>query len=1061
MPCRVEPSSALATRIVCAHDNPSPPPKSPVDSGPPTPDIYPAHPIPFTIPNSPSLPSRGGSLRRLSLSPHDNLPQHDLISFDSFAAFGDLPPTNPIASTSFTPPKTHIPSVDELLTSWSPSAREAPAPSVSPAPSESDTSKGKGRMSDESTPDAEERAVVEAMVVPEAADADQNTYVTSRDTDNDTDTQTSSELAYQASLRRSTRPRGSTPAHLIPLPNSDDESPLRAHLTPSSARAKTRIKGKETVLHEISDPHRDGSVTSGGTLPSEDHRRRERAERKQGSALGTSPLRQLGSLSPGSANLLTQLLSTSTPSPAHEQEVEAQFTGTVPVFPVADPSHTTPAPVTSPIRVSPARSSRPRSPNRIHFEATSLNDPNRTPARRIPVEQAVARGQISPQKAAQLLAHNTDVVPFSRTPVFHIPPHDSPARRVHVAPPTPGQGKWQGMRFGSPTRGKSRERSGSPEQRPPGNVNVATAGSSNLGASASTSQSILAPMKKRKLPFPLTPSGSERPVLVPKLDDKIPTTNIDSPEQPAPPPSSPVLSIIKIPRSNLKQPTSRIPRIGTKPYARPTAKPTTSVKAAKAVAVPPIKAAETAKVPSQTINVAKTVRRSSSDDIKATEAGPHTLKRKRTPSPQNRQRPVVLLRKVAQTKPPPRPVSAQSSPSPVKRAPVAKFRMVDMHIRRVDAADAKLPEPVAGPPALDALLPPSSSSPPSPLKRPPVAKFRMVDMHAHPVDAADAKPGPEEPPAGSEFILPDALRSSSPVVPPSIPPSPLPPDVPHVPEESVRRTTRVRKTVFSAAVVPQQPLPGRRRAVSQQQPSGSGAFAGMSAVALKALTSLNTTKNQRYVAAKLETEVVRKEGKRPESPVMKIKTVAQREQEARGARRRERATRRARRSGDDGLSENEGLSDGGDSSVVDDTDMDSSPVRRHQRGPGDEEDYETPMASGVKRVRSESRSGEEGQAEKKRVKWHGGLATAVYLDEVEPRPWARPKENVAGLKGCLAPTAKALRLDTLGNYLNCESPLKDLKEENIVIKKFVYDSDEPILPVIVVKNTRSKAKKKS
>ena len=183
--------------------------------------------------------------------------------------------------------------------------------------------------------------------------------------------------------------------------------------------------------------------------------------------------------------------------------------------------------------------------------------------------------------------------------------------------------------------------------------------------------------------------------------------------------------------------------------------------------------------------------------------------------------------------------------------------MVDMHIRRVDAADAKLPEPVAGLPALDAMLPPSSSSPPSPLKRPPVAKFRMVDMHAHPVDAADAKPGPEEPPVGSEFILPDALRSSSPVVPPpelsSIPPSPLPPDVPHVPEESVRRTTRARKTVFPAAVVPQQPLSGRRRAVSQQQPSGSGAFAGMSAVALKTLTSLNTTKNQRYVAAKLET----------------------------------------------------------------------------------------------------------------------------------------------------------------------------------------------------------------
>jgi hypothetical protein len=56
---------------------------------------------------------------------------------------------------------------------------------------------------------------------------------------------------------------------------------------------------------------------------------------------------------------------------------------------------------------------------------------------------------------------------------------------------------------------------------------------------------------------------------------------------------------------------------------------------------------------------------------------------------------------------------------------------------------------------------------------------------------------------------------------------------------------------------------------------------------------------------------------------------------------------------------------------------------------------------------------------------------------------------------------QALRLDPLGNHPNAESPLKDLVEENIVVKKFVYDNDEPVLPVIVVKNTRSKAKKKS
>ncbi|KAJ7774805.1 hypothetical protein B0H16DRAFT_1303594 [Mycena metata] len=290
------------------------------------------------------------------------------------------------------------------------------------------------------------------------------------------------------------------------------------------------------------------------------------------------------------------------------------------------------------------------------------------------------------------------------------------------------------------------------------------------------------------------------------------------------------------------------------------------------------------------------------------------------------------------------------------------------------------------------------------------------------------------------------MSDPAPIQPPSSPP-------PEASESgSVRRTTRLRKPVFPASAGLAQPQPTRRKVSAQRQPapSGTGAFAGMTAVALKALTLSNTTKNQNYLAAKLETEVVRKEGARPESPAVKIKTIAQREQDEKGTQRKVRAARRARRS-DDGFSDNEGTSEG-------DVDMDSSPLR-HRRGPGDEEDYETPKVNGAKRVRAGSMSDDEG-GNKKRVKWDRGLSTTVFLDEVEPRTKARPKENML-MKGCLAPTAKALRLDPLGNHPNAESPLKDLVEENIVVKKFVYDNDEPVLPVIVVKNTRSKAKKKS
>jgi len=56
---------------------------------------------------------------------------------------------------------------------------------------------------------------------------------------------------------------------------------------------------------------------------------------------------------------------------------------------------------------------------------------------------------------------------------------------------------------------------------------------------------------------------------------------------------------------------------------------------------------------------------------------------------------------------------------------------------------------------------------------------------------------------------------------------------------------------------------------------------------------------------------------------------------------------------------------------------------------------------------------------------------------------------------------QALRLDTLGNLPHADLPLADIIPENITVKKIVYDSDVPAAAeVAVVKNTRSKAKKK-
>jgi len=65
----------------------------------------------------------------------------------------------------------------------------------------------------------------------------------------------------------------------------------------------------------------------------------------------------------------------------------------------------------------------------------------------------------------------------------------------------------------------------------------------------------------------------------------------------------------------------------------------------------------------------------------------------------------------------------------------------------------------------------------------------------------------------------------------------------------------------------------------------------MSAVALKALTFSNTTKNQQYFA-QVETEVIRKLGARPESPTTKVRTIMERQREEKGKERKERAARR-------------------------------------------------------------------------------------------------------------------------------------------------------------------------
>jgi hypothetical protein len=228
------------------------------------------------------------------------------------------------------------------------------------------------------------------------------------------------------------------------------------------------------------------------------------------------------------------------------------------------------------------------------------------------------------------------------------------------------------------------------------------------------------------------------------------------------------------------------------------------------------------------------------------------------------------------------------------------------------------------------------------------------------------------------------------------------------------RSPRIAQSSAGSDVFGRVNLPPRRRANPHPSLRDYDIFSGMSAMELKTLTSANTAKNQKYLAAKLETEVIRKEGVRPDSPTVKMKTILQRQEEERERQRQERAERRARRSDEfwiplvpddensprievvNALCNGTGQEDGG-----------AAKRQKHRRGPGDEEDYESPdKPERTKRAVG----GEDEPGEEKRVKWDRGLFSTIYLEDVHPRTRARPHDGLIK-KGCLARTGKVSKFE--------------------------------------------------
>ncbi|KAG6329837.1 hypothetical protein ID866_9254 [Astraeus odoratus] len=470
-------------------------------------------------------------------------------------------------------------------------------------------------------------------------------------------------------------------------------------------------------------------------------------------------------------------------------------------------------------------------------------------------------------------------------------------------------------------------------------------------------------------------------------------------------------------KSQLKQPsvTSRIPRIGAKPYARPRPGVTTTSNTASVSKVHPANDSK----PLATPQPHRESGHGSSDDLgnqsASVLASPNnsalkTLKRKRTPGV----------------------VAVQSNSRPLKIRQVVPGMFGGKYA-------AKLPQDHAPEPTATPLTSPQKPIMPVPFRKvvdgmlsarygPSKSSTESGETHATLVPVSI----PSEQVTDSTFHssyseTPDPQHSpmSSPEHEASEPSAQVPaPIIASNEDESdtlqnenkshSKKSSRARRHTSDASDVvgntSRSTNTGRR---PQSRADGDG-FMGMSATALKALTSSNTAKNQQTVAI-FATEVIRKEGLRPESPSVKIRTILQKQREEKDRERNERAERRARRSEEgcgDTDTEGENKPFGQTPGDGSHDEHESLIFTRHCRGLGDEEDYETPDGQRQNKLRVEE--GEEGEEVKqtKQVKWHRGLSTSAYLDDVHPRSRTRPDTVVT--KGCLAPSSKVY-FSGLGN----------------------------------------------
>lgn len=601
----IEPSTVLANRIMRAHDNPSPPPQ----------DLA-HHDIKY-------VPGKDGpfSPPGVSLPPSAFRPINLLERLNQFSNPLFEPPRSPrtpplgirpdIAESEIIPPRGFIspasssPFISSVIMKSTPREDLASADTIPSSSTQCTVDDLPSRPSQHVCEPANlaDDAVIDPSSQPVAGLHGQLITIT-----NSLDSAVFSSPPGQAvdSSLDSAVPSDSGDRPPGPLPRSERRNSVNKP-SPLPPNAKTLVSPPSNEDCKVSP--RAGTIVPGGQdndggevlsvgnsslsfLEGEQESKCRAASTKE---VNPNSHQRLDSLSPHSTNVLAGLCQPTQSTSSIEQTILPAESLRINHPPATPPRTPTPS-VTRPdfsrtsvqrpiIAPTPVRANSSRKLNSPAKFSLEVDDIYRTPAQRVPIETALARGTSSFQRTVQLSTGSDQSRPGRfltlRAPVFTRPalddPSRSPAKRIPitdlVASPTRGD---QAQR--SPTRVSLRARSTSVEPRPLGPILARSrsaeppamiskpANHGKIKESIFSTVSIL-PRAGTNLPFPLVPGQKSSSDLPPPIPEEDETAEIGNTETDA----TLDRAIQGDTMSQLRQPStnSRIPRIGNKPYARP------------------------------------------------------------------------------------------------------------------------------------------------------------------------------------------------------------------------------------------------------------------------------------------------------------------------------------------------------------------------------------------------------------------------------------------------------------------------------------------------------------